>query len=87
MLPTSTNVKLQIAPKLPANVAAAVNPEAEYGKRANGEWVAVARYPDERFVARAAGAELVGLHLLYNVRVAGQDRGYMLCEQRVNCGR
>ncbi len=46
---------------LPANVAAAVNPEAEYGKRANGEWVAVARYPDERFVARTAGAELVGL--------------------------
>src|SRR3954467_13565173 len=26
---------------LPANVAAAVNPDAEYGKRANGEWVAV----------------------------------------------
>src|SRR6059058_3978436 len=25
---------------LPANVAAAVNPEAEYGRRANGEWVA-----------------------------------------------
>src|SRR5215475_8766194 len=34
---------------LPANVAAAVNPDAEYGRRTNGEWVAVARYPDERF--------------------------------------
>ena len=31
---------------LPANVAAAVNPEAEYGRRANGEWWAVARDPD-----------------------------------------
>ena len=30
---------------LPANVAAAVNPDAEYGRRENGEWVAVARYP------------------------------------------
>ena len=45
---------------LPANVAAAVNPEAEYGKRENGEWVAVARYPDEQFVTRTAGTELVG---------------------------
>ena len=40
---------------LPANVAAAVNPEAEYGLRENGEWVAVARYPDEPF-ARARSA-------------------------------
>ncbi|MBV8394763.1 MAG: class I tRNA ligase family protein, partial [Actinobacteria bacterium] len=46
---------------LPANVAAAVNPEAEYGRRENGEWVAVARYPDERFVERVRGSELVGL--------------------------
>ena len=30
---------------LPANVAAAVKPDAEYGRRENGEWVAVARYP------------------------------------------
>ena len=36
---------------LPANVAAAVKPDAEYGRRENGEWVAVARYPDERFDA------------------------------------
>jgi isoleucyl-tRNA synthetase len=46
---------------LPANVAAAVNPEAEYGKRDTGEWVAVARYPDDRFAERVRGSELVDL--------------------------
>ena len=46
---------------LPANVAAAVKPDAEYGLRQSGEWVAVARYPDERFVRRVLGEELVGL--------------------------
>ncbi len=46
---------------LPANVAAAVHPEAQYGRRANGDWVAVARYPDSTFEARLTGAELVGL--------------------------
>ena len=45
---------------LPANVAAAVNPGAEYGLRENGEWVAVGRYPDEGFVERKRGKELVG---------------------------
>jgi isoleucyl-tRNA synthetase len=45
---------------LPANVAAAVKPDAEYGKRESGEWVAVARYPDDIFVERAPGTELVG---------------------------
>ncbi len=45
---------------LPANVAAAVKPDAEYGRRDNGEWVAVARYPDETFEERRSGAELVG---------------------------
>ena len=45
---------------LPANVAAAVNPGAEYGKRTNGEWVAVARYPDETFDERLPGSEIVG---------------------------
>ncbi len=45
---------------LPANVAAAVNPESEYGLRSNGEWVAVARYPEEEFSERRRGAELVG---------------------------
>jgi isoleucyl-tRNA synthetase len=46
---------------LPANVAAAVHPEAEYGLRENGEWVAVARYPDDCFERRVPGTELVGL--------------------------
>jgi isoleucyl-tRNA synthetase len=45
---------------LPANVAAAVKPDAEYGRRENGEWVAVARYPDESFLERRAGEDLVG---------------------------
>src|SRR6478672_10533794 len=45
---------------LPANVAAAVNPEAEYGRRDSGEWVAAGRYPDERFAERKRGSELVG---------------------------
>src|SRR5438094_1369181 len=45
---------------LPANVAAAVHPEAEYGRRANGEWVAVGRYPDEKLDQRRPGSELVG---------------------------
>jgi isoleucyl-tRNA synthetase len=46
---------------LPANVAAAVHPEGEYGLRENGEWVLAARFPDDRFVRRAPGSELVGL--------------------------
>ncbi len=45
---------------LPANVAAAVEPEAAYGRRENGEWVAVERYPDEAFVEQKRGEELVG---------------------------
>jgi isoleucyl-tRNA synthetase len=45
---------------LPANVAAAVNPEAEYGRRSNGEWVATARYPDETFEEGRPGSALVG---------------------------
>ena len=45
---------------LPANVAAAVNPVSEYGRLENGDWVAVARYPDEMFVERLAGSEIVG---------------------------
>ncbi|MGH3039621.1 MAG: isoleucine--tRNA ligase, partial [Gaiellaceae bacterium] len=46
---------------LPANIAAAVKPDAEYGRRENGEWVATARYPGEPFDRRALGEELVGL--------------------------
>jgi isoleucyl-tRNA synthetase len=45
---------------LPANVAAAVDPEAQYGRRENGEWVAVARYPDETFDEVLRGEQLVG---------------------------
>src|SRR5688500_634697 len=45
---------------LPANVAAAVKPDAEYGRRDNGQWVAVQRYADERFEERLRGSELVG---------------------------
>ncbi len=45
---------------LPANVAAAVKPDAEYGLREDGEWVAVELYPDETFVERKRGEELVG---------------------------
>ena len=46
---------------LPANVAAAVKPDAEYGRNDVGEWVAVDRYPDEHFEERKRGSELVGL--------------------------
>ena len=46
---------------LPANVAAAVHPDAEYGRRPNGEWVAVALFPDDVFVERVSGSSLVGL--------------------------
>jgi isoleucyl-tRNA synthetase len=45
---------------VPANVAAAVKPDAQYGRRENGEWVAVGRYPDEDFVERKKGEELIG---------------------------
>jgi len=45
---------------LPANVAAAVNPEAQYGRRANGEWVGTALYPGETFEETRPGSELVG---------------------------
>jgi isoleucyl-tRNA synthetase len=46
---------------LPANVAAAVKPDAEYGRNDLGEWVAVARYPDEHFEEKVRGEDLVGL--------------------------
>jgi isoleucyl-tRNA synthetase len=45
---------------LPANVAAAVNPEGRYGMRDNGEWVLAARFPDEEFVRELPGSNLVG---------------------------
>ena len=46
---------------LPANVAAAVKPNAEYGLTESGEWWAVERKPETPFVRRALGSELVGL--------------------------
>jgi len=45
---------------LPANVAAAVKPDAEYVKLEDGSWVARARYPEERAVEKKLGDELVG---------------------------
>ena len=45
---------------LPANVAAAVHPDFEYGRRANGEWVAVERFPDDEYTERRRGSDLVG---------------------------
>jgi isoleucyl-tRNA synthetase len=45
---------------LPANVAAAVHPGEEYGRRENGEWVAVKLFPDEDLVERLPGSKLVG---------------------------
>ncbi|TMK86396.1 MAG: isoleucine--tRNA ligase [Actinobacteria bacterium] len=46
---------------LPANVAAAVKPDAEYILREDGAWVARARYPTDRATRAAPGSELVGL--------------------------
>jgi isoleucyl-tRNA synthetase len=46
---------------LPANVAAAVRPDAEYGRTRDGEWYAVALFPDEDYMERVHGSELVGL--------------------------
>jgi isoleucyl-tRNA synthetase len=46
---------------LPANVASAVKPDAEYGLTGDGRWVAVARFPEEAFVRTSRGEELVGL--------------------------
>ena len=46
---------------LPANVAAAVDPELEYGRLASGDWVAVASSRTRLYEARTTGSELVGL--------------------------
>ena len=45
---------------LPANVSAAVHPDHDYGRRDNGEWVAVDRFPDEDFLETKTGSDLVG---------------------------
>jgi isoleucyl-tRNA synthetase len=46
---------------LPANVAAAVHPDGEYGLRESGEWVLASLFPGDTFVRRVKGSELVGL--------------------------
>jgi isoleucyl-tRNA synthetase len=46
---------------LPANVSAAVHPDHDYGRRPDGDWVGVERYPDDEFVETKAGRDLVGL--------------------------
>jgi isoleucyl-tRNA synthetase len=46
---------------LPANVAAAVKPDAEYIKLADGSWVGREAYPEEEATATVRGEELVGL--------------------------
>src|SRR5207253_707264 len=46
---------------LPANVAAAVKPEAEYGLVENLGWVALDRYPDEKPKRVVRGTDLIGL--------------------------
>jgi isoleucyl-tRNA synthetase len=46
---------------LPANVAAAVKPDADYILRENGDWVARERFADEAAVETVKGEELVGL--------------------------
>jgi isoleucyl-tRNA synthetase len=46
---------------LPANVAAAVRPDAEYGRKENGDWIAVQRGQEgERFEETRRGEDLVG---------------------------
>jgi isoleucyl-tRNA synthetase len=49
---------------LPANVAAAVKPDAEYVLREDGGWIARARCAGETGVRIARGSELVGLSYL-----------------------
>jgi isoleucyl-tRNA synthetase len=45
---------------LPANVAAAVKPDAVYGRLGNGDWIAVERGGDQPFTEKLRGSDLVG---------------------------
>src|SRR5262245_45857292 len=45
---------------LPANVAAAVRPDAEYGRTADGDWYSVATHPEQDYVETVSGSKLVG---------------------------
>ena len=53
---------------LPANVAAAVKPDLDYGRRANGDWVAVGTAPAERARRDQAGRRARRLALRGPVR-------------------
>jgi isoleucyl-tRNA synthetase len=45
---------------LPANVAVAVQPEAQYGRQANGDWIAVERGDGVAFEETLPGSDLIG---------------------------
>lgn len=45
---------------LTANVAAAVHPDYQYGRRPSGDWVAVERYPDDKFLEVLTGKDMLG---------------------------
>ncbi len=45
---------------LPANVAAAVRPDIEYGRTAEGDWVSTQSRPDAEFAERLTGQEMIG---------------------------
>jgi isoleucyl-tRNA synthetase len=45
---------------LPANVAAAVHPDYQYGRRTSGEWVATENYTNEDFEEALRGSQLEG---------------------------
>ncbi len=61
---------------LPANVAAAVKPDAEYGLTTDGRWIAVAREPDEKFVRKVLRRRARRTRVLRAVRRArGPGRG------------
>jgi isoleucyl-tRNA synthetase len=49
---------------LPANVAAAVRPEARYGRLDNGDWLAVERGDGRTFTEVRPGSELIGWRYL-----------------------
>lgn len=58
---------------VPANVAAAVHPDRTYGKRRNGDWVAVDRFPEDEFTDTKPGSELVGWN--YRAPFEGLEAG------------
>ncbi len=76
---------------LPANVAAAVRPDAEYGLLESGDWVAVALFPDGTFTRRAQGRGARGAPLHGTVRhsrpwLGGRASGHPLGRRRPRDG-